>query len=152
MPLSVTPTFNGGPPYFVLPVGASGQVLTSNGAGAAPSFKNATAGGIGSYLSYALASGTTNDLDPGGGWPTGIGRLDLDTSAGAATITGLVAGSDAQIVIISNIGANTLTLAALNAGSSAANRFRYVADIALAQYDAVLAVYYGGTVNKWVLT
>lgn len=151
VPLSLVRTFNGGPPSFDLPLGTAGQVLTSNGAGKAPTFQ-AGAGIIPDYFAVALAAGATNNLNPGIGWPPSSGsRLDLDTSAGAATVTGLVAANDGIIVLIRNTGANTLTLASANAGSSAANQFLFVADLELAQYGSAWAVYYGQGIDRWIL-
>ncbi len=104
------------------------------------------------YLSYASSAGANNDVNPGGGWPTDIGRLDVTLAGGNANWTGLVAGVDGQAVLISNIdAANTLTLNNQNAGSSAANRFRSSADAVLGPGATVLATYYAGTVNRWVL-
>lgn len=108
-------------------------------------------GGFGTYLSATVGAGATNNFSPAG-WPTGVGRLDINPSSGNANITGLVAGSDAQSVLITNVNAtNTLTLNALNAGSLAANQFRYAGDLILPTNATVLAVYYAGTVNNWVL-
>lgn len=80
------------------------------------------------YLSVVLASGTTHNLSPGGTFPTSISWLDFDTSAGAATLTGLLAGTDGQTVTLRVTGANALTLSTGgtglgDAGSTAANRF-----------------------------
>lgn len=157
MPVSPAPAFNGGPPYFDLPVGTSGDVLTSQGAGNAPKFAAGSAGGnptFGTFVSIALAAGANDNVNPGGTWPTGYGRLDFDTSAGAANVTGLKAGSDGQAIIIRNSGANQLTLNSLNAGSSAANQFLYIADLILDENASVLAVYYSnlnGGSGAWVI-
>lgn len=80
------------------------------------------------YLSVVLASGTTNNLDPGSSFPTSISWLDFDTTAGAATLTGLLAGTDGQTVTLRVTGANALTLSTGgtglgDSGSTAANRF-----------------------------
>lgn len=80
------------------------------------------------YVSVVLAAGTTNNLSPGSGFPTSISWLDFDTSAGAATLTGLLAGTDGQTVTCRVTGANPLTLSTGatglgDSGSSAANRF-----------------------------
>lgn len=156
MPLSPARTFNGGPPSFDLPVGSTGQVLTSKGSGKAPVFQAGGGGSplFGTYVSVALAAGTNDNVNPGGAWPTGYGRLDLDTTAGAATVTGLVAGSDGQAVIVRCAGANQLTLNSLDAGSSAANQFLYVADLALDENGSVMIVYYSnlnGGSGAWAI-
>ena len=153
MPVSTAPTFNGGPPYFDLPVGTSGQVLTSQGTGSAPKFGSSNLT-FGTYISVALAAGANNNVNPGGTWPIGYGRIDFDTSAGAATVTGLAKGSDGQAIIIRNSEANTLTLASLNAGSTAANQFLYAADLQLPENGSVLVVYYSnlnGGSGAWVI-
>lgn len=157
MPLSTAPTFNGGPPYFDIDVGSSGDVLTSQGAGNAPKFAPGGAGGnptFGTFVSVALSAGINDNVNPGGTWPSGYGRVDFDTSAGNATVTGLVAGSDGQAIIIRNSGANVLTLASLNAGSTAANQFLYAADLQLPENGSVLVVYYSnlnGGSGAWVI-
>jgi hypothetical protein len=56
------------------------------------------------------------------------------------------------MVFICNADAvNSLTLAALNGGSSAANRFRFSGDLFLPALSAVLAVY-SATAGQWILT
>ena len=98
----------------------------------------------------ALAAGANNNLNPGGGWPTNYGRLFL-TAAGAANLTGLVAGLDNQwVLIVNDDPANNITLNASNAGSAAANQFDYATDLVLTPLDTVIAVY-DLTEAKWVL-
>lgn len=105
----------------------------------------------GAYLSYPSPAGASHNVNPGGAWPV-IGRLDVTLAGGNANWTGLVAGSDGQQVLIcNNDAANTLTFNNQNGGSLAANRFRWVGDRAMPPGDTVLAVYYAGTVNRWVL-
>lgn len=148
MPLSPLPAFKGG--FSNIPLGSAGEVLTSNGANAAPSFQ-AGGGTLGIYVSVALAAGANNNLNPGGGWPAGFGRLDLNTAAGVANVTGLLAGSDGQMILVRNIGVNNVTLNNQNAGSLAANQFVYVNDLVLPQFASALLVYYGGAINMWVI-
>jgi hypothetical protein len=108
-------------------------------------------GGPSGYLSAVVAAGAQNDYNPGGGFPAGIGRLDLNPNAGATTLNGLAAGADNQTVIVSNInGANNLTLANQNAGSAAANRFRGVADTVLVPGGSTQVTYYTA-VSRWVI-
>lgn len=139
MPLSAPPTFK--PAFFSIPLGSAGTVLTSNGADAEPSFQGSGGGGIGAYLKYILAAGTTSNLKPASDWPNSYGRLDLDTSAGDATLDALAIGNDGQMLAITNIGPNVLTLTG----------FRFPTSLELPQYGAVLAVYYAQDVNLWVL-
>ena len=106
----------------------------------------------GSVLNYAPAAGTLNNVNPGGTWPSAlIGRLDVDTTAGDVIFTGLVAISDAVGILITNIGANLLTLAHLNGGSLAANRFNGSTDLILPSNARTMAVYFGGAINLWYI-
>lgn len=117
-------------------------------------FANASSPAVlGAYLEATVSSGTSNDFDPGSGWPSGFGRLDLDPSSGNATLTGLIAGADGQLVMLTNIDPTyTLKLAAQNSLSSAANRFRIVGDLVLVPEDSVMACYYAGNVNRWIIS
>jgi hypothetical protein len=106
------------------------------------------------YQPYASPTGTSNDVNPGGGWPTSISRLDVTLASGNAEWTGLLAGTDGQMVEIFNADAtNTLTLdanpAGSVAGSAAANRFQFVGNLALPPGASAIAVYSAGTVNRW---
>lgn len=74
-----------------------------------------------------LAAGATNDLVIA----DGVGLVNLDTTAGAASVTGVVPQFDGQILIARNSGANLLTLPKDDTGSLAANRWRLAADMAL---------------------
>lgn len=141
-------TFN--PPVGPIALGTSGQVLTM--LGGAPAFAAATPPGqAGTYLAYASASGSLNDVAPTG-FGGGVGILDVTLAGGPATWTGLTAGSDRQVLIIANAdAANDLTLAALNAGSLAANRFRNSGDLDLPPRTAVLLVY-STTAGQWIVT
>jgi hypothetical protein len=73
MPVTAPPTFAGGPPYFGIAVGAAGQVLTSNGAGEAPSFQTPAAG-------LQVAALTENE-------PTTSNVLTNDTTLNFQTLT-----------------------------------------------------------------
>jgi hypothetical protein len=109
-------------------------------------------GGIASgRVVKVLAAGANNNLNPGGGWPTGIGRLILTSGGSTANVTGLVAGIDNQWVLIQNDDATaTITLNNENAGSTAANQFSYVADLALPPEATVIAIY-DATEGFWIL-
>lgn len=93
------------------------------------------------------ATGVNNNYAPTG-FGAICGFLDL-TSSGVSNITGLLAGFHGQIVIISNLSANNLTLNSLNAGSLAANRFRLPFDTILTQ-NSSKAFRYNSTVALWV--
>lgn len=149
MPVSTPPAFK--PAVPPIPLGAPGTVLTSNGLTAAtpPTFQPA-AGGAGAYITYVAAAGASNNVNPAG-FGAGVGRVDVDTSAGPASFTGWIAGTDGQQVLVGITGANPLDINALNAGSLAANQFRENADTTYLQNQTFLMVYYAGAVNKWVI-
>jgi hypothetical protein len=104
-----------------------------------------TAGG--EYLSVAVSSGTTHNFAPAGLTPA-VSYLDLDTTAGNATITGIDGGFNGRKLVITNVGVNLLTLAALT-GSSAANQFRLPSDFFVVQNQSVALEYVDG-VLKWI--
>jgi len=119
------------------------------GSGGSPGTGVTSVGGFSAFVSPA---GAQNNVNPGSGFPAAIGRIDVDTSAGDTNWTGMLAGVDGQIVIIRNAtGANNLTLNSESAGSTAANRFTAAADFTLPAGGAIWAIYYAGSVNRWVL-
>jgi hypothetical protein len=112
-----------------------------------------SSGGVtaGKYISVALAAGTTNDLNPGSGWPTGYGRLDL-VRAGAATLNSLKAGVDGQEIFIRNASASQTVTIPVAGGGTPANEFTAGGGgTILPPLTGTQAVYYGGTINNWVL-
>lgn len=153
MPITTPPTFN--PPAYAIAVGTLGFVLTSNGPGNKPTFKAPASGGgfYPGFVSQAIAAGATNNLAPAGFPGTTaapITRLDIDPSAGASNITGLLAGNDGQAVFIFNPDAvNSLTLNNQNVGSAAANRFQGSGDFVLVPQNGILIIYYAGAINRW---
>lgn len=102
---------------------------------------------------YASPSGTTNNVVSGVPLFLGNARLAVTLAAGNATWTGLAAGLDGQHLVLWNAdAANTLTLAVQNSGSLVQNRFQGSAgNYALIHGNAILMVYYAGTVNAWVI-
>lgn len=152
MPVSTPPTFKGG--YANLGLGSAGQVLTSNGTDVAPSFQTAGGGTLPAAITYASPAGASNDVNPGGTWPTGYGRLGVTLAAGNANWTGLVAGSDGQTIQLVNLdAANTLTLNSKNVGSAAANQFSYTGGgIILGAGASCWLVYWAGSVNLWMIS
>ncbi len=108
------------------------------------------------YVLYASASGTLNDVNPGGTWPSNISRVDVTLGSGDAEWTGLVAGTDGQMVEIFNADAtSTLTLdanpAGSVAGSTAVNRMQYVGNLSLGPGATAILIYRAGTINRWRL-
>lgn len=126
------------------------MVHGSRGNGGAPALALGLFTG-GSLITYASAAGVSNDVNPGSGWPSaGIGRLNVDTSAGNAEWTGLAAPPiDGYGVLIKNVGANQLQIDNANAGSLAANRFDMSGNLILTQNQQVIAIYTSGSVNLW---
>jgi hypothetical protein len=144
------PAFN--PPQPPTQLGANGTVLTVVGGGL--KFTTAGSSGIsfGQFIAFTLVgAGPFNDVSPTG-FNALTGRLDLSNSGASVNVTGLVAGADGQGIILRNAGASfNITLQSQNAGSLAANRFVISADITLTPLNAVLAVYYAGSINRWVI-
>jgi sugar/nucleoside kinase (ribokinase family) len=79
-----------------------------------------------------------------------VSRVLVDTSAGDVIFTGMTAGTDGQLMVVTNGAANLLTLADENAGSLAANRYYGVTDISLPPRGSQL-LSYSGTLFKWVM-
>lgn len=108
-------------------------------------------GSAGKYLSVALGAGATNDLNPGSGWPTGYGRLDL-VPAGAATLNSLLRGTDGQEVVVRNASTTQTVEIPVAGGGTAANEFTGGGGgTILPPLTAKLIVYYAGLINNWVL-
>jgi hypothetical protein len=145
------PTFT--PPVPPIRLGTAGQVLTM--VGAVPAFAAAGAAGgliLSGRRSYASPAGAQNDVNPGGGFPANIGRLVVTLAAGNANWTGLLAGSDGQLLYLTNAdAANTLELDVANGGSAAANQFQYQFGLALGPGVSKLLCY-DATIAKWMLS
>lgn len=123
------------------------------------SLSSGSGGGIlGAYVNAgAVASGATNNYTPTGFPGTSaapVSRLDISANAAGSNLTGLVAGTDGQIVVIFNsaaVGGGNLILNNLNAGSSSANQFQGGggSDFILIPQSSLQLVYFAGSVNKW---
>jgi hypothetical protein len=143
------PTFD--PPQPPIAVGSFGetlQVLASGRVGFGAG--GGGGGGIGSYLKVAPAAGSYNNYNPAG-FGSGVGRLDVDTSAGIVTLTGIQAQSDGQLLNVRCVGANVLNLTAFSGLSLAGNQIALPASAQLPQWGAILLIYYAGNVNNWVM-
>lgn len=104
----------------------------------------------GPRIAYASAAGSINNVAPAG-FGAATGRLVVTLGSGDATWTGLAAGIDGQILFLRNAdAANTLTLAAASASSSAANRFEGQGDTALPP-GASLRLVYDATDARWAI-
>lgn len=121
------------------------------GSGGAPAVMIGLFSG-GSKLTYAPAAGANNNVNFGGAWPAAtIGRVDINTAAGACNITGIVAALvDGQGLLLRVTGANDCTLNSQNAGSTAANRMAFVSDLILGQNDTAILVYDLAT-GLWII-
>jgi hypothetical protein len=72
----------------------------------------------------------------------------VTANAAGSDLTGLAGGGDGQVVTITNVSANLLTLLALT-GSSAGNQFRLPTDLTLLQNQS-MSFKYSSTIAKWV--
>lgn len=96
--------------------------------------------------SSSIAAGTVNNL----ACPNTVGFLDVLPNAGNSLLTGVAAGANGQFLTITNMHAsNLLTIASLNAGSTAANRFRLATDLTLLQFGS-LSFRYSASLTVWV--
>jgi hypothetical protein len=96
----------------------------------------------------APALGENDNYTAGAQMSATVGFVDLTPTA-VCNITGLQAGSDGQLVIITNLSSFAMTLNALNAGSAAANQFRMAADFILTQNNSK-TFKYSVAIGKWV--
>lgn len=106
-----------------------------------------TAGG--EYLSVAVSAGTTHDFMPAGFTPA-VSYLDLDTTAGSATITGIDGGFNGRRLIVSNVGANLLDLSATGS-SQPENQFRLPSEPFTIIENQSVTLEYIGAIEKWVV-
>ena len=88
---------------------------------------------------------TQNDYAPTGYATAGVLRL---TANAAYNITGLQGGADGRVLMIMNVGSNTITLKNQDAASTAANRFAFGADVVLAA-DKTVGLIYDTTSQRW---
>lgn len=106
--------------------------------------------GAGTPVSVTLSAASTNDYDPGSSFPTGIGRLYINVDTADSILTGLLAGSDGQVVIIENSGTFNLQLTKESASSAAANRFSGSGDAGLVPGGRVTLIY-NTTSSRWMM-
>jgi hypothetical protein len=102
---------------------------------------------LGGGVVVVAAAGQSNDVVVD---VTIVSRVLVTTTAGDATFTGITAGSDGQLMVVTNQGSNLLTLADQNVGSSSANQFYGVTDITLPAKGSQL-LSYSGNLSKWVM-
>lgn len=153
---------NGSGQVVELALGSSGQALLSNGASAAPSW-----GSAGSTNASDLTSGTlayarmadptvtspsqiTGNQNDYAAFARGVNRF---TTNGAYNLTGMAAGNDGEVRILTNVGtttANTLTIKDESTSSTAANRFSvpWNSDCVI-QAEGSVVVFYDNTSTRW---
>lgn len=98
-----------------------------------------------STLSPSSLSADQNDYNPTGLSSAAILRL---TSSTAIAITGLQGGVSGRLLIVHNIGSNTITLSNASTSSSAANRFLFGANRSITA-DGAIALIYDATSSRW---
>lgn len=94
-----------------------------------------------------------NDYEPSGLATAQWIRISSTT---AVNLTGLKAGSVGDVILLTNIGSNTITLVHASASSAEANRFRCpgAGDFALATQESVWVIgdrFYDGSAMVWRL-
>ncbi len=100
-------------------------------------------GGTG-LVTSTLGSGTTNDLV----LADGTGFVDITANVAGSDLTGFDGGANGQLIVVTNVSANALTLKALT-GSAAGNQLRLAADLTLLQYGGQ-SFRYSSTLAVWV--
>lgn len=102
------------------------------------------------YVAANLAAGSTNNYAPTG-FDTTTGILNINPNAGESTLTGLLAGTNGQRLVIRNANAaNLLNLNNADAGSAAANQFLIGANLTLEPGQSVQAIY-SGDLTSWLV-
>jgi hypothetical protein len=98
---------------------------------------------LGDEMSFVAAAGVNNNVNPGA-----ASRILVDTTAGAATITGFQGGTDGRVLMVTCIGPNELILD--NETGTAVNQLYAADDIALPEGTTVFLVY-SDALLKWVI-
>lgn len=98
-------------------------------------------------ISPAQITADQNDYTPTGLADAVVLRLTSDASR---TITGLGGGADGRVLMLANVGAQTITLADESASSLAANRFALAANLTLGA-DTAVTLLYDSTSSRWRL-
>jgi hypothetical protein len=153
------PTGTGGPtgPSGTGPTGPTGPTgINGASGGSGPTGPSVTGptGPAGAATSgptaviTATPTGTQNNYTVGGTMGPTVGFIDL-TPSGSCTLTGLLAGFNGQIVVISNLSTNSLTLDTLSGSSTAANQFRLSSNVSVFQ-NGSQALRYSTTIGCWV--
>jgi len=137
-------------PAGTTPLAGSELVMIVQGGESRQTTASALAGSpvtvaLGGELAFVAAAGDNNNVAFGD-----YNRLLVNTNAGAATITGIAAGNNGQLCVVTNQGSSDLTLAVQSASSTAANRLYGVTDITLPAFSSKL-LSYSNTLTRWVV-
>jgi hypothetical protein len=145
-------TTNTGAHQSIAGVGTSGQVLTSNGAGALPTFQDAAGGGEPTEQT-TTSTGTQNDFSLSAAYT--VLRCN---NASDLTLTGFTVGGSAPTagdrVLVVSVGAGNVFLSHQAAGSTAANRlinFATSGVTPLAAGSGAALYQYDDTTDRWRL-
>lgn len=98
-------------------------------------------------ISPTALTGSVNDYNPTNLSTSSVLRLDSD---GNYNITGISGGSAGRLLILHNVGANSLTITDEDVLSTAGNRFALNSDTTIAA-DQSLLIQYDGTSSRWRL-
>lgn len=147
IPLSQKAAANG-----VASLNADGKVVqTTLLADSATSATNVTGAATSAFALTADITPTQITANTDNYAPTGLATantLRLSTDA-SRDLTGLTGGSDGRLMIVHNVGSNTLVLKNESASSTAANRFAFGgSDVTLAASQSV-TLQYDATASRW---
>ncbi|HXF90175.1 MAG TPA: DUF2793 domain-containing protein [Xanthobacteraceae bacterium] len=98
-------------------------------------------------ISPAQITADQNDYSPSGLAAASVLRLSSDAPR---NLTGLAGGGDGRIVVLVNVGANSIVLKDASAASAAANRFAFGADVTLAAKQSAV-LWYDAADARWKL-
>lgn len=102
---------------------------------------------LGGEQTIVAAAGTTDNVPV---TVATVSRVLVETTAGDAVFTGMTAGSDGQLLVVTNEGSGLLTLNDQDAGSLSVNQFYGVTNITLPAKGSQL-LSYSGNLTKWVM-
>ncbi len=153
--------FNGPAANYILSAGNACELVYYEGeinawvitAGASTGGGGGGGGNVGTLIPVTITAASSDDYNPGSGWPISIGRLDINPTTNNIILTGLVAGLDGQQVVIRNVGTSgyLVTLSVANTSSSGANRFTGEGDAGLPQGAQLYAIYYDTPTAGWAI-
>lgn len=124
-------------------------VAASSGAPLPPSaFVSPVAFTLTGKITPAALAANTNNYAPAGLDVSSVVRLS--SAIGGVNLTGITGGTDGRLLMLQNVGANTVTITHEDALSTAANRFslRGAASMVLTASKSV-TIQYDGTAARW---